>query len=92
MREDEIDIKSFKYCILRSNSRLRQLINLQIKRKQTSLHRVCNEHELDYARIQKYMTLPYFDRDNKNYASQKDVMALAHVLGIQVDLSFTIVK
>jgi len=38
------------------------------------------------------MTLPYFDRENKNYASQKDVIALAHVLGIQVELSFTIVK
>lgn len=92
MQEEDIDIKSFKYCILRSNSRLRQLINLQIKRRQTSLLRVCKENELDYPRIQKYMSLPYFDRDNKNYASQKDVMALAHTLGIQVDLSFTIVK
>jgi len=70
---------------------LRSLIKLQIKRKQTSLKKVCEEHEIDYDRIRKYMADPYFER-TPNYASQKDVMALAHVLGIQVDLSFTIVK
>jgi hypothetical protein len=37
------------------------------------------------------MAEPYFER-TPSYASQKEVMALAHVLGIQVDLSFTIVK
>jgi hypothetical protein len=53
---------------------------------------VCSENELDYQRIQKYMSTPYFEKGNKNYASQKDVMALAHVLGIQVDLSFKVLK
>jgi hypothetical protein len=88
---EPISNRSFKYCILRSNSRLRSLIKLQIKRKQTSLKKVCEEHEIDYDKLRKYMADPYFER-TPNYASQKDVMALAHVLGIQVDLSFTIVK
>ena len=88
---EPVNIRSFKYCILRSNSRLRSLIKLQIKRKQTSLKKVCEEHEIDYDRIRKYMAEPYFER-TPSYASQKEVMALAHVLGIQVDLSFTIVK
>lgn len=88
---EPISNRSFKYCILRSNSRLRSIIKLQIKRKQTSLKKVCEEHEIDYDKLRKYMADPYFER-TPNYASQKDVMALAHVLGIQVDLSFTIVK
>ncbi len=88
---EPISNRSFKYCILRSNSRLRSLIKLQIKRRQTSLKKVCEEHEIDYDKLRKYMADPYFER-TPNYASQKDVMALAHVLGIQVDLSFTIVK
>jgi len=87
-----IELSSFKYCILRSNSRLRQLIRLQIKRKQSSLLKVCSENEIDYSRIQRYMSTAYFERGTKNYASQKDVVALAHALGIQIDLSFTVLK
>jgi len=88
---EERNIRSFRYCIVRSNSRLRELIRLQIKRKQTSLHKVCNENELDYTRLSRYMAEPYFD-PTLPYASQKDVIALAHTLGIQVDLSFTVLK
>jgi hypothetical protein len=55
------------------------------------LHKVCNENELDYTRLSRYMAEPYFDT-NLPYASQKDVIALAHTLGIQVDLSFTVLK
>ena len=90
--DNPIELSSFKYCVLRSNSRLRQLIKLQIRRKQSSLLKVCSENELDYQRIQMYMSTPYFEKGNRNYASQKDVMALAHALGIQVDLSFKVLK
>lgn len=87
-----IESRSFKYCILRSNTRLKELIRLQIKRRQTSLMEVCRKNNLNYDELRSYMATPFFDSIGRTYASQKDVFALATVLGIRVDLSFEIVK
>lgn len=86
----EIDNRKFKYCILRSNTKLKDLIRLQIKRKQTSLAEVCSRKNLNYNLLLAYMNTPFFDSYGKPYASQKDVVALALSVGIDVGLSFKV--
>lgn len=87
-----IESRDFKYCILRSNTRLKELIRLQIKRRQTSLAEVCRKNNLNYAELREYLATPFFDSVGKNYGSQKDVFALATIMGIRVDLKFEVVK
>jgi len=85
-----VDNRSFRYCFLRSNTRLKALIRLRVKQRQTSLAEVCRINNLNYRELLVYMSKAYMDKANVNYATQKDVIALALCVGIQLDVRFSI--
>jgi hypothetical protein len=79
------ELTEFRYCFLRSNTRLKEVIKARIKQRQTSLPQVCEKAGLDYSRLYFYLNKPYYDTTLSRYASQKEVLALAGYLGIEID-------
>jgi predicted RNase H-like nuclease (RuvC/YqgF family) len=80
------ELTQFRYCFLRTNTRLKEVIKARIKQKQSSLQKVCDKAGLDYSRLYFYLNKPYYDTSVDRYASQKEVLALAAYLGIDIDI------
>jgi len=84
----EIKIKDFKYCFLRSNTQLKSVVKLQIKRKQTSIAKICKETGIDPTRIGSWINKSYHSYEGARYASQKDVLAFCSAVGVQPMMKF----
>jgi lambda repressor-like predicted transcriptional regulator len=80
------ELTDFRYCFLRTNTRLKEVIKARIKHRQQSLRTVCEKADLDYSRLYTYLNKSYYDRTLTRYASQKEVLALAAYLGIDIDI------
>lgn len=80
------ELTEFRYCFLRTSTRLKEVIKARIKHRQSSLQKVCEKAGLDYSRLYFYLNKPYYDKSVDRYASQKEVIALAAYLGIDVDI------
>ncbi len=84
----EIKIRDFKYCFLRSNTQLKSVVKLQIKRKQTSINKVCKENGIEPNRIGAWLNKSYHSYEGTRYASQKDVLAFCAAVGVQPQMKF----
>ena len=89
---NEPQLSKFKYCILRSDGLLKDVIKKRITKMQTSLKQVCEKNGLDYNRLLTYMNKPYFDSHGMNYPSQKEVALLAAAVGLEVGLNIVAKK
>ena len=88
----EPDLSKFKYCVLRSDSTLKEIVKKRIVKQQTSLKQVCEKNGLDYNRLHTYMNKPYFDSHGLAYPSQKEVMLLCAAVGLEVGLNIVAKK
>lgn len=84
----EIKMVDFKYCFLRGNTKLKSVVRLQMKRKQTSVAKVCRETGIDPNRIGDWLNKSYHSYDGRRYASQKEILAFCAHIGISLSLKF----
>lgn len=80
---------SASWCVMRSNTKLKNLIKREIERGNWKLIELAEEIGVDSYRIGRYLNLNRYEPRGANTLTQYDLVNLAKTLGIKIELKVT---